>query len=115
MGGIESLQPSRLHDKRKIRKEQNQRNLIEGKFGQGKNTYGLNNMQAKRSDTSKSWIAAIFFVMNIQKLFKVATKKAVFYMNFLKLSLHQTYRIHHYTPKTIIPTFSIQVKTRILE
>ena len=102
------------YHKRKIRKEQNQRNLIEGKFGQGKNTYGLNNIQAKRSDTSKSWIAAIFFVMNIQKLFKVATKKAVFYLNFLKLSLHQTYRIHHYTQKPLCQHFQFKLKPEFL-
>ena len=102
------------YHKRKIRKEQNQRNLIEGKFGQGKNTYGLNNIQAKRSDTSKSWIGAIFFVMNIQKLFKVATKKAVFYLNFLKLSLHQTYRIHHYTQKPLFQHFQFKLKPEFL-
>ena len=60
------------------KKEQNQRNLIEGKFGQGKNAYGLNNIQAKRSDTSQSWIACIFFVMNLVKLEKIAKQYAIF-------------------------------------
>jgi len=40
------------YQKRKLKKEQNQRNHIEGKFGQAKNAYGLGNIKAKRSDTS---------------------------------------------------------------
>lgn len=71
----EQLSP---YQKRKQRKERNQRNLIEGKFGQGKNAYGLNNIQAKRKDTSESWIGAIFFVMNLITLSKIADKYAIF-------------------------------------
>jgi hypothetical protein len=50
--------------------ERNQRNHIEGKFGQGKVKYNLNKIMAKISDTTESWIAGIFFVMNILKLRK---------------------------------------------
>lgn len=70
------------YQKRTQKKEQNQRNLIEGKFGQGKNAYGLNNIQAKRSDTSESWIACIFFVMNLIKLEKIAKQYAIFCVLF---------------------------------
>jgi hypothetical protein len=66
------------YQKRKLKKERNQRNHIEGKFGQAKNAYGLNNIQAKRSDTSQSWIGAIFFVMNLITLTKIAKKYAIF-------------------------------------
>ena len=66
------------YQKRKRKKEQNQRNLIEGKFGQGKNAYGLRDIQAKRSDTSESWIACIFFVMNLITLEKIAKQYAIF-------------------------------------
>lgn len=66
------------YHRRKRKEEQNQRNHIEAKFGQAKNAYGLNNIQAKRSDTSQSWIAAIFFVMNLIKLQKIAKKYAIF-------------------------------------
>lgn len=59
------------YKKSKRRKENNQRNHIEGKFGQGKNAYGLNQIRARRQDTSESWIAGIFFVMNIIKLMKI--------------------------------------------
>lgn len=51
---------------RKAHKQKhNSRNKIEGKFGQGKNGYELNEIRARYSNTSKSWIAAILFVMNI--------------------------------------------------
>lgn len=49
----ESLTP---YQKRKQKKERNERNHIEGKFGQGKNAYGLNKIRARRQDTSESWI-----------------------------------------------------------
>jgi len=72
------------YQKRKLKKERNQRNLIEGKFGQGKNAYGLNDIQAKRSDTSESWIGAVFFVMNLVKLLKIADIYAIFCAFFKK-------------------------------
>jgi hypothetical protein len=53
-------------NERKAHKQKhNSRNQIEGKFGQGKNGYDLNEIKAKYGNTSKSWIAAIIFVMNI--------------------------------------------------
>jgi hypothetical protein len=66
------------HKRRKLKQERNQRNLIEGKFGQAKNGYGLSSIKAKRSDTSQSWIGAIFFVMNLITLTKIADKYAIF-------------------------------------
>ena len=48
----------------------NQRNHIEGTFGTGKRVYGLDCIKARRSDTSMSWIAAIFFVMNLPLFLK---------------------------------------------
>jgi len=75
------------YEKRKLKKERNQRNLIEGKFGQAKNAYGLSDIKAKRSDTSESWIAAIFFVMNLISLVKVVQKYPVFQLIFNQLRL----------------------------
>ena len=72
------------YQKRKQKKERNQRNLIEGKFGQGKNAYGLSDIKAKRKDTSESWIGAIFFVMNLISLMKIADKYAIFCAYFKK-------------------------------
>jgi hypothetical protein len=64
--------------KYKTRKEQNMRNHVEGKFGQGKNGYDLNRIRARRKDTSESWISAILFIMNLTKLMKVAVKHGYF-------------------------------------
>ena len=38
---------------------------IEGKFGQGKHGYRLNDIRAKRANTSFAWINSIFLVMNL--------------------------------------------------
>jgi len=53
------------YEKQKIKKEARERNHIEGKFGQGKNAYNLNKIRAKLRETSESWVACIFFVMNL--------------------------------------------------
>ena len=47
------------------------RNHVEGKFGQGKNAYGLNQIRARRQDTSEAWLGAIFLALNITRLMKV--------------------------------------------
>lgn len=51
--------------RRKERREAAERNQIEGKFGQGKNGYDMNQIRAKLPSTSMSWIAAIIFIMNV--------------------------------------------------
>jgi len=53
------------------REEYLQRIPIEGKFGQGKNGYGLNYIRAKRADTSEAWINSIFLVMNLLILLRI--------------------------------------------
>lgn len=45
-----------------------ERNPIEGKFGQAKTGYGLNRIKARLRQTSESWIASIFLVLNLVKL-----------------------------------------------
>ena len=55
------------YEKRKRRKEFNERNAVEGKIGQAKQGYGLNNIRAKLSNTSESWIAATLFITNLVK------------------------------------------------
>jgi len=57
---------------------------VEGKFGQGKNGHNLSRVRAAR--TSESWIAAIFFVMNLvrfSKEFLFSFIKTVFASLFL--------------------------------
>ena len=58
------------YQKRKFKKEQAERNHIEGKFGQGKNGYNLNKIRARKARTSESWIACILFVMNLVRFYK---------------------------------------------
>lgn len=54
--------------KRELQKEMAGRNEIEGKFGQGKNAYGLQKIKARMKATSESWIMSIYFIMNLVKL-----------------------------------------------
>lgn len=62
-------------DKKIQKTERAERNHIEAerrpsKFGQGKTKFGLNKIMARLANTSKSWIGAIVFVLNILKLSK---------------------------------------------
>ncbi len=47
------------------------RNAVEGKFGEGKISYGLNRIYAKLKETSQSVISMIFLVMNLNKKLRV--------------------------------------------
>lgn len=49
-----------------------ERNPIEGKFGQAKVAYGLDNIKAKLKTTSESWIATTFLVLNLLNLARLA-------------------------------------------
>lgn len=68
--GRPSAKDQTPYQRRKQRKEQGMRNEVEGKFGQGKNGYNLNKIRARTAKTSESWIACIFFVMNLIKFSK---------------------------------------------
>lgn len=56
------------HEKQKRKKEQNKRSEIEGKFGQAKSKYGLDDIKTKRQDTSMAFIAMILVALNVIKL-----------------------------------------------
>lgn len=53
--------------KAKERKEYGERNQVEGRIGNAKQAFSLNQIKAKLKDTSQTWIAATFFVMNLSK------------------------------------------------
>lgn len=55
------------YQKKKSRDEFNERNQVEGKIGQAKQGYELNNIKAKLSDTSKTWVGIILFITNLVK------------------------------------------------
>lgn len=59
-----------------------ERNPIEGKFGQAKTAYGLDNIKARLKETSESWIACIFMVLNLVKL----AGQALLCLNFKKIN-----------------------------
>jgi len=65
------------------KKKSAQRNHVEGKFGQAKRGYGLNNIKARLPETSESWVNSIFFVMNLMNLLVIADKYGKFFMSFL--------------------------------
>jgi hypothetical protein len=75
-------------EKRKLQKEMAGRNEIEGKFGQGKNGYGLQKIKATMRLTSESWIMSIYLIMNLVKL----SARAIF--DLLKLII-QRFTTHH--------------------
>jgi hypothetical protein len=52
-------------EKSKSKKEFNERNQVEGKFGQGKNGYNLNKIRTRLRKTSESTIACIILIMNL--------------------------------------------------
>jgi len=52
-------------EKREQRKEFAQRNHVEGKTGNAKQAFSLNQIKAKLTNTSETWIGATIFAMNV--------------------------------------------------
>ena len=77
-----------------------ERNHVEGKFGQAKRGYGLNNIKAKLPETSESWINAIFFIMNLTKLLKVADKWGFYFVSIFKQLLRLV--INHFNLRIFV-------------
>ncbi len=65
LGRRKNKKNENYYQKQKRRIEAAERNHIEGKFGQGKNGYNLNEIRARLKNTSESWVACIFFIMNL--------------------------------------------------
>ena len=85
-----------------------ERNPIEGKFGQGKVAYGLNEIRAKLSSTSTSWIAAIALVLNLVKLTRQALVHLIFSIqNILNknyeciMDIHQNFNVKKSVPASL--------------
>lgn len=53
-----------------MRKAASERNEVEGCFGIAKRRYDMNNIRARLARTSESWIAAGFFVQNLQRFLR---------------------------------------------
>ena len=81
------------------REEYLQRIPIEGKFGQGKNGYDLNYIQAKRADTSVAWINSIFLVMNLLillRIFYLLWKRVIKMARIARLSIEKALAYYRY-------------------
>ena len=57
-------------NRRQRQQDYRERIPVEGKFGQGKNGYGLDYIRARSAKTSEAWIRSIFLVMNLLVLIK---------------------------------------------
>ncbi len=68
-----------------VKSEYIHRNDLEGKFGEGKNGFNLNKIRAKLQQTSESWIAATFFVLNVNEL----ARRADAFVCLLAMALNQ--------------------------
>ena len=65
-----------------------ERNPIEGKFGQAKVGYGLDNIKAKLKETSESWIATIILVLNLVNLTRLAALCSKFIDRIIELLIY---------------------------
>ena len=75
LGRPKTPTPENALELKKLKQQRRQDYLlripIEGKFGQGKGGYRLNEIRAKRADTSYAWINSIFLVMNLMILLRL--------------------------------------------
>jgi hypothetical protein len=78
LGRPKALTQEQKKELKTHKKYSRQRSRVEGKFGEGKRKYDLGLVKAKRSDTSESWIGAVFFVMNIAYYLRII------FLSFLK-------------------------------
>jgi len=76
-------------EKQKRKKEQNKRSEIEGKFGQAKSKYGLDDIKTRRADTSYACIGCILLAINVIKLAKTAFLSFFMACTTLYECLHQ--------------------------
>jgi len=59
------------YEKKKRKKEYAERNAVEGKIGQAKQGYRLNQIKAKLKETSECWVACTLFVTNIVRFAQI--------------------------------------------
>ncbi len=68
------------YERYRKKKKTTERNHIEGKFGQGKRGFILNNIKARLPETSKSWVNVFLLVINVTKLLLVVWKYGNFFI-----------------------------------
>ena len=67
-GKTKELSP---YQKKKLKKEYAERNQIEGKIGQAKQGYRLNQIKAKLKNTSECWIGVTLFITNLVRFAEI--------------------------------------------
>lgn len=76
--------PAKLTDeearltRKRMKEHAGLRNQIEGKFGEGKRKYDLDRVMTRTMHTSESWIAAVFFVMNLAHWLRMSSFLSLF-------------------------------------
>jgi len=70
-------------EKRNFKKEMGIRSHIEGKFGEGKRKYDLGLIKTKTQVTSESWIASVFFVMNLAHWLRADIFMSLLHLRFI--------------------------------
>jgi transposase, IS5 family len=111
-------------EKKKERQEMAERNHIEGKIGQGKNGYRMNQIRTRLRGTAESWIACIVFVMNLVRMEKGfgLKGKPIFVLVFTGNPVHWFRHILHLIftivqnpksgysyPKTSCPVYDLKI------
>jgi hypothetical protein len=80
--------------KKQAQDDEKFRSIIEGKFGQAKRRYSLNNVMSKLSSTSETSIAITFLVINLSTLLRQIYCLFMSLFNYLsKLGLNSEYSI----------------------
>ena len=90
-------------EKRNFKKEMGIRSHIEGKFGEGKRKYDLGLIKTKTQSTSESWIASVFFVMNLAHWLR-----ADIFMSFLHLRFISFIDQWHFFKERFIILYNIR-------
>ena len=70
-------------------------------FGQGKNGYNLNKIRARLRNTSESWVACIFFIMNL-----ILYEKGYFFGSILEKVNIMGVRIMECVKKILVKVFT---------
>ncbi len=109
LGRPPSKDPQTPSQRYRKKKKAAERNHIEGKFGQAKRGYNLNNIKARLPQTSESWINSIFLVMNVTKLLLVAEKYGDIFIRFYSYLISKFIKRKNYRP-----TYDFINKTEIL-
>jgi len=81
---------SKEDQQKELRKSASERNCVEGKFGQAKRRYSMDNIKARLQATSESMIGAIVVVLNLIRLVQQHVHYFIKTIYFLLRFFYQT-------------------------